>query len=147
MVFFNPQDRKVNFIKRVVAVAGDTVELKGGALHINNRRIPQHPVADFKPDGTAIQFNGEPLRGEVLCEINGDAQYKIFLDAAPHDHGRGDFAKMTVPKHHCFVLGDNRSNSIDSRNFGPVPLATIKARAEYLYWPAKDWSRFGSLRN
>jgi len=51
----------------------------------------------------------------------------------------------TVPKHHCFVLGDNRDSSRDSRTFGAVPLAGIIGRADFLYAPAREWSRFGSL--
>lgn len=46
---------------------------------------------------------------------------------------------------YCFVLGDNRDNPYDSRHFGTIPLAIIKGRADYLSWPAKDWSRFGRL--
>ncbi|UCE49112.1 MAG: signal peptidase I [Phycisphaerales bacterium] len=147
VVFINPQDRAENYIKRVVAVAGDTVEIRGGALYINDRKVPRHPVAEFKQDGTGMGLNCEPVEGEVLCEVNGNAQYRIFLSAPPHDQESGDFAKITVPQHHCFVLGDNRNLSRDSRHFGPVPLSTIKGRAEYLYWPAKGWSRFGSLTN
>ncbi|MHC4165443.1 MAG: signal peptidase I [Planctomycetota bacterium] len=145
VVFINPEDRRVNYIKRVVAVAGDTVEIKEGALFLNGRKIPRHPVAESKSGGTGMGLNCEPLKGEVLCEVNGDAQYKIFLAGTPRDQGSDDFAKMTVPQHHCFVLGDNRKFSRDSRHFGPVPLATVKGRAEYLYWPATGWSRFGSL--
>lgn len=147
VVFINPEDREVNFIKRVVAVAGDTVEIKGGAFYINDRKIPRHPVAESKADGTGMGLNCEPVKGEVLCEVNGDTQYKIFLAAPPHDQYSDDFAKITVPNYHCFVLGDNRNLSRDSRHFGPVLLATIKGRAEYLYWPVTGWSRFGSLKN
>ena len=145
VVFTNPQDRRVNFIKRVVAIGGETVEIKDGMLYINDGQVPRHPVEESKTDGMGVGLNGEPVKGEVLLEVNGDAQYKIFLAALSDDRYSGDFGKITVPQHHCFVLGDNRNLSQDSRHFGPVPVATIKGRAEYLYWPAKGWSRFGSL--
>jgi len=77
--------------------------------------------------------------------LEGNTKYTIFLAGPPHNQASSDFAKITVPEHHCFVLGDNRNNSRDSRHFGPVPLATVKGRADYLYFPAKDWSRFGRL--
>ena len=146
VVFINPQDREVNFIKRVVAVAADTVEIKDGWLYINDRKIPRQALAQSALDNIRIEVNCEPLEGEVYCETNGDAQYKIFLAKAPHDQESADFAKMTVPRHHCFVLGDNRNLSHDSRHFGPIPLATVRGRAEYLYWPVEGWSRFESLR-
>ena len=59
----------------------------------------------------------------------------------------GDFAKITVGRYHCFVLGDNRNLSYDSRHFGPIQLATIKGRADYLYCHGKDWSRFGRIKS
>ncbi len=145
VVFTNPEDRKINYIKRVVAIAGDTVEIKDGELYVNGRKIARRPVSEPGADGTNKGVNSELPRGEVLCEINGHAKYKIFLAELRHDQGSGDFEKITVPMYHCFVLGDNRNLSHDSRHFGPVPLATIKGRAEYLYWPAAGWSRFGSL--
>jgi len=147
VVFSNPRDRAENYIKRVVAVGGDTVEIKDGALYINNHKIPRHPVEKSRTDDTGMGLNGKPVKGEFLSEVNGDAQYKIFFAAPPNDQYSGDFAKITVPEHQCFVLGDNRNLSRDSRHFGPIPLGTIKGRAEYLYWPAKGWARFGSLKN
>ncbi len=98
-------------------------------------------------DNIKVEVDGEPLEGEVFEEANGDSRYKIFLAGPPHNQSPTDFAKITVPEHHCFVLGDNRNFSYDSRQFGPVPLATVKGKAEYLYWPAKDWSRFGRIKN
>ena len=146
VVFINPQDRQMNFIKRVVAVAGDTVEIKDGRLYINDREIPRQALAESALDGIEIEFDSEPLEGEVHCETNGEARYNIFLAGAPHDKASSDFARMAVPPHHCFVLGDNRNLSYDSRHFGPVLLATVKGRAEYLYWPVEGWTRFATLR-
>jgi len=147
IVFLNPEDRRINYIKRVVAIAGDTVEIKDGQLYINDEKLQRHKLAQSTLDNIRIEVRGEPLEGDVFEETNGNAKYKIFLARPPQNYTSFDFAKITVPEHHCFVLGDNRINSYDSRHFGPIPLGTVKGRADYLYWPAKDWSRFGRISN
>jgi len=147
IVFINPENRRINYIKRVVAIAGDTVEVKDGQLHVNNKKLQQQMLPQSTLNNIRIKVEGKLLEGDVFNETNGDAKYNIFLVKPPHDKTSGDFAKITVPEHHCFVLGDNRNLSRDSRHFGPIPLATIKGRADYLYCPAKDWSRFGRIRN
>ena len=140
IVFRNPHNRKENYIKRVVALAGDTVEVRDGGLYVNGEklkrdRLSESPLATLKPK----------MQGEVFYEFNGQAKYKIIMVGAKSS--ATDFKQITVPKYHCFVLGDNRNNSQDSRSFGPIPLATIIGRADYLYFPAERWSRFGSLKN
>ncbi len=147
VVFISPIDRRVKWIKRVVAIAGDTVEIKNHELYINDQKLQRRELPDSVLDKIRTEVRGQLLKGNVYEETNGDVKYKIFLAQPPHDQASPDFAKITVPKYHCFVLGDNRSLSCDSRRFGPIPLATIIGRADYIYWPAKDWSRLGSLRN
>ena len=146
IVFVNPEDRRINYIKRIVAVAGETVEIRNGVIYVNDQKLTQQKLPESTLDNIRIKIKRdkmEPLEGDVYEETNGAAKYKIFL--AEHKTP-GDFAKITVPGHHCFVLGDNRNLSKDSRYFGPIPLATIIGRADYLYFPAKDWSRFGKIR-
>ena len=142
VVFKNPQNHRMNYIKRIVAVAGETVRIEAGDVYVNGHKLTRRPA------GT-MQYNGPQgkVQGQAFVETNGQAEYTIFL-ASDHQHAQSmtDFGPLTVPDHHCFLLGDNRNSSLDSRQFGPVPLATIFARANYLYFPAKDWSRFGRLR-
>ncbi|MBC8481262.1 MAG: signal peptidase I [Planctomycetes bacterium] len=145
IVFINPENRRQNFIKRVVAVAGDTIEIKDNEVHVNNEKLEIQKLPQKMLDNIRIKINGKPLEGDVFYEINGNAKYKIFLAKPPHDKLSHDFAKTTVPEHHCFVLGDNRNFTRDSRHVGPIPLATIKGKADYLYCPSKDWSRFGKI--
>mgnify|MGYP001275637982 FL=1 len=145
VVFINPEDRRVDHVKRVVANAGDTVEIKDDELYINDQKLQRQKLPQSTLDNIRINNKGKPLEGEVFEEINGTTKYKIFLASSSYNKKSGDFAKITVPKYHCFVLGDNRNLSWDSRNFGPLPLGTIKGRVDYLYWPAKDWSRFGNF--
>jgi signal peptidase I len=145
IVFVNPENKRENYIKRVVAVAGETVEIRNGELYVNGQRLPRQKLPQSTLDNIRIKVGGKPLDGDVFVETNGDAKYRIFLAGPLHDRMPGDFAKITVPKHHCFVLGDNRNLSQDSRHFGPIPLGTVKGRADYLYWPAKGWSRIGRI--
>jgi len=147
VIFLNPENRRINFIERVVAIAGDTVEIKDSQVYVNDEKLQWNKLDQSILDDIRIEIKGTPLEGDVYEEINGDAKYKIFIDKPSNDQESHNFAKTTVPKHHCFVLGDNRNLSYDSRHFGPVPLATIKGRADYLYCPAKDWSRFGRIAN
>ncbi len=145
IVFISPENRRMNYIKRVVAVAGDTVEIRNRELYINDEKLERRKLPQSVLDKIRVTVDGHPLEGDVFEETNGDAEYTIFLARGPHEKASPDFAKITVPEHYCFVLGDNRNLSHDSRHFGAVPLATIKGRADYLYCPAKDWSRLGRI--
>jgi signal peptidase I len=146
VVHICPFNRHSNYIKRIVAVAGDTVEMKDNRLYVNGRELSRRKIPESILDNIRITLKGQPLEGEVFEETNGNAKYNIFLMDSIHDKRLVDFEKITIPEHHCFVLGDNRNNSLDSRNFGPIPLATIIGRADYIYWPAKDWSHFGKIK-
>jgi signal peptidase I len=143
IVFLNPENRHIRNIKRVVALAGDTVEVRDGQLYINDQKLQRRKLDQSELNGIRINVEGKPLEGEVFEEINGTAKYNILPTKLPQDNPAGDFAKITVPAYHCFVLGDNRNLSL---KLGPIPLTTIIGRADYLHWPAKDWSRFGSLK-
>jgi signal peptidase I len=129
------------YIKRIVALGGDTVEIKDKEVYVNGRQLPRELVG---PATVVAGPAGKRAEGKVYKERNAGAEYMIFLADAGSPEGAG-LGQITVPEHHCFVLGDNRDESLDSRQFGPIPYAVIKGQADYLYWPARDWSRFGRL--
>lgn len=133
VVFVYPNDRRLYFIKRIAALPGDSIEIRGGVVRINGRPLPLESVsADNMPFYT-------PKGDErIFRETAGQASYPILVNPA-----YADMAETVVPNGHCFVLGDNRGDSKDSRSFGPVPLADIKGRLDYIYWPAKSWRRWG----
>jgi signal peptidase I len=144
VVLFHPPtgDWRTNYIKRIVALGGDTVEIRQGELYLNDEKLPRELVS---AQTTMVDASGKLIEGRIYREQNAGRSYKIFL-ASSDVQQTSDFAKITVPEDHCFVLGDNRSNSLDSRRFGPIPYATIRGRADYIYWPADTWSRFGRIR-
>jgi signal peptidase I len=125
---------------KFIAVGGDIVSMKGGDLHVNGQRLPRERVSSEAPARAA----GQTPQGIIYQEYNRNTRYQIFLaTGTPPD--QLDFGEITIPEHHCFVLGDNRCESTDSRQFGPIPYAVIIGRANYIYWPGPDWSRFGRL--
>jgi signal peptidase I len=134
VVFLYPDDRRLYYIKRIVALPGDTIEMRGNRVLINDQ-----PLSYSKPaPGPALNFDpGSTI--QALEEDNHGHGYPILVDGARPV----DLPKITVPHGTCFVLGDNRSQSKDSRTFGPIPLADVKGRVDYIYWPALSWSRFG----
>jgi signal peptidase I len=135
VVFVYPDDRRLFFIKRIVALPGDTIEIRNNQVRINDRVLDTARL-----DPAAINFNA-PADTFFLEEQNHLRAYPIMMQA----DGMQDQPKIIVPHGHCFVLGDNRANSRDSRHFGPIPLADVKGRVDYIYWPAQSWSRFGAF--
>jgi len=133
VIFTYPDDRRLNYVKRIVALAGDTVEIRDNILLVDDRPLEspagRGSALDFEPEGTQV----------VLMENNAAAVYPILVDSSRTQN----MAKLTVPHGHCFVLGDNRSQSVDSRHFGPVPMSDVQGRLDYIYWPAKSWRRLG----
>ncbi len=143
VLFANPDNRHQNYIKRIVALAGDTVEIKNSQLYVNDKKLE---IKKNRP--LAFSTKQVKAKGTVFTEKNDGAEYEIFLadEIDDNDVPPQNFEKMTVPKYTCFVLGDNRNHSHDSRNFGPIPLTSVRAKFGYLYFPGSDWSRFGPVK-
>jgi signal peptidase I len=145
VVFLNPEKRGQNYIKRIVAIAGDTIEMKDNQLYVNGQMLQRQPLSQMELEALKINVHDPDYQGDIFYEINGGSRYKIFLSKSQQDEKMQNFPAITIPKYNCFVLGDNRDSSEDSRNFGPVPIATIKGPADWRYWSAKDWLRFHRL--
>jgi signal peptidase I len=139
VIFRNPDNRTQFFIKRVVALEGDTVEIRNNELYINGTKLPREEAP--APAQTIPQIEGKPT--SFFYEWNHNAKYEICISASG-DLTR-DFPRTVVPKNQCFVLGDNRDNSLDSRVFGPIPIVGIIGKASFIYAPSHDWSRFGRM--
>ncbi|HBL28664.1 MAG TPA: signal peptidase I [Acidobacteria bacterium] len=119
-VFKYPEDLTRDFIKRCMAVGGDTVASVDKVLSINGETI----------DDSAYACHTDP---EVLT---GRGSYR-------QDSKRDTFGPLTVPEGSFFCLGDNRDNSHDSRFWGPVPRANLKGRAFLIYWSKDSGEPYG----
>jgi signal peptidase I len=142
VIFPCPMKPQESFCQRIVALGGDIVAIKDNFLYVNEQKLERE---ELYPAAVNDIF-GE-LKGKVYSEKNGASQYKIFIIEAPANSVPYDYPQKQVPPRYCFVLGDNRSISVDSRQFGSIPLSSIKGKADYIYWPADDWARFGKLNN
>ncbi len=121
IVFVYPEDRDKDFIKRIVGVPGDVIEIRKKQLYRN---------------GKPVDRTDEPY-----------AQYRKGVEPGVRDN----FGPVTVPEGHVFVMGDNRDHSFDSRFWGFVPYEDIKGKAFIIYWSwdGEDtwvrWERLGNL--
>jgi signal peptidase I len=135
VVFHNPDDRSQLFVKRVVAVAGDSVEIRDDHLYINGIQLAITPIPT--PTIASADIKG----GGYFEELNRGAKYRVYLSGT--DGRWKNLTATIVPPHACFVMGDNRDESLDSRSFGPIPLIGIVGKVTYRYAP---FARLGTLQ-
>ena len=109
VVFKYPEEPDRDFIKRVIGLPGDTVELRAKKVYINGTPLDE-PYVHF------------------LTPPSGEDQEVTSLDV------RENFGPKTVPADHYFVMGDNRDNSQDSRYWGFLPRTYVKGKALLIYW-------------
>jgi len=122
VVFIYPVDRSKDFIKRVIGVAGDTIEMRNKKIYLN---------------------------GSLYDDGHGVYTDSLLFPASIQP--RDNFGPVTVPAGHIFVMGDNRDHSYDSRFWGFVDLKDVLGKAFIIYWSwdkeNKDirWSRMGRV--
>lgn len=122
VVFIYPNDRSKDFIKRVIGVSGDKIEIKNKEIFINDKKFEDS--------------HGIFADNFILPQSNGP---------------RDNYGPVTVPKNSIFVMGDNRDESLDSRFWGFVDLKDVEGKAFIIYWSWNHeernlrWKRLGSL--
>jgi len=131
-VFKLPTDNKTDYIKRVIGMPGDTLQMKNGRLYINGELIERKKIDSY--DVTDRYGNTENMTEYEQTLPNG-VTFSIYEEG---DNGALDNTRIfTVPDGHYFMMGDNRDNSQDSRvtkMVGPVPYENMIGRAEFLFY-------------
>ena len=127
VVFKFPKDPERDFVKRVIGLPGDKIELRKKKVYVNGAPIDE-PYAHFI----------EPLSNDGSTHI---------------DDVREEYGPVNVPADQYFMMGDNRDNSEDSRYWGFLPKSYVKGNAEFLYFSVDDgasvvgarWERLGKI--
>ena len=139
-VFKLPRDNKTDYIKRVIGLPGDELQMINSALHINGKAVTRKRIEDFLMKDAF----GNVRRIARFEETLPNGVRHPVLDLVPH--GVGDNTHVyKVPEGHYFMMGDNRDNSTDSRvtnAVGYVPIENFVGRAEIIFFSAGGDSRF-----
>ncbi|MBY0471257.1 signal peptidase I [bacterium] len=135
IVFMYPKDESFYYIKRVIGVPGDTVEIKNKVVYINNQMITRDPAPADQTDKVFQTLADDPKYSRNFLEL-----YREKLES--HDHlimldktnsFQESFGPQKVPADSLFVMGDNRDFSNDSRFWGFVPMRNVKGRAMVIW--------------
>jgi signal peptidase I len=142
IVFKYPADQRTDYVKRVVAVGGDTISVRGGVPSINGIPLDHDEIAQPCSDDAEP---ADPHPCALVRETNAGRSYTIMFTPGAH---APDFSSIVVPEGEVFVMGDNRDNSFDSRRWGTVKVDLVKGTATLTWWstdPAGGtrWSRVG----
>jgi signal peptidase I len=135
IVFKYPKEPDKDFIKRVIAVGGDTVAWEGERPVVNGRPIARAAVdGECKyEDYEEMTQRWEQRKCRAFEETLDGHSWRIYQEPTP-EPGRGIFMNVTVPTGSFYVLGDNRDNSHDSRFWGYVPAENVKGTAARVWF-------------
>lgn len=150
VVFKLPSNPSTDYIKRVIGLPGDTVQMVNGRLFINGVMVPRTELSTKNvddSDGRSVEMTS------YIETLPGGIKHFIYEES---DRGPLDTTRVfTVPDRHVFVMGDNRDNSRDSRVsalVGPIPYRNLVGRAERIFFSSEGaglfefWNWFDAIR-
>ena len=128
IVFVAPPDPKLDFIKRVIGVPGDKIEIKNDKLYINDKLIEREEIKD----PTLLYDYPSPAIRDAATTYKEKIDKKEFtmMEFKPVAENYGP---VTVPAGNLFMMGDNRDNSGDSRYWGMLPIENVRGKAQFIW--------------
>lgn len=159
VIFQFPNDLSVHYVKRVVGLPGERIQVRGYFVFVNGVPIPEQRVLVTRDEhfikGFLEELSTEGVGPYRVFYYRRDAENPVITDD-PVDARFGVAEEFHIPANQYFLLGDNRDNSLDSRFRGPVPRELIWGKPTMIYWssfgepPVEEdvkWDRIGkSLR-
>jgi signal peptidase I len=143
IVFRLPTDTNVDYIKRLIGLPGDRIQVRDGVLYVNDQAVPKQPNGTFTSDYRLDPGSDVPVYRETL--ENG-----VTYDTLDQvENSRGDNTReFIVPEGHYFFMGDNRDNSLDSRfDVGFVPAENLIGRASVIFFSLGNDTSFREFWN
>ena len=140
IVFRLPSQPDIDYIKRLIGLPGDKVQMINGVLNVNGKPVPKQPDGTFTSDYSQDPGTNVPVFRETLD--NG-----VTYDSLDHGITRGDNTQeFVVPAGHYFFMGDNRDNSLDSRfDVGYVPAENLVGRASVIFFSLGNDTSFREI--
>ncbi len=136
VVFKYPPDPSKDYIKRVIGLPGDKVQLKNSVIHINGQAVEQVPKGAF-----AGNYKGRDISIPTMLERLDNGRTYEMMDVEPGSSG-DDTGVYEVPAGHYFFMGDNRDNSADSRyDVGFVPAENLVGKAQTVFLSLEEGTR------
>jgi signal peptidase I len=143
-VFKLPSDNKTDYIKRIIGLPGDKIQMKNGRLFINNKIVERHRAPDFIETDNLGNLRRTLQYIETLPNGKAHNILEVWGDKGPLDN-TGVFE---VPAGHYFAMGDNRDNSQDSRvrpQVGFIPEENLVGKAEVLFFSTNGLAKFWEI--
>ncbi|GHE56935.1 signal peptidase I [Camelimonas fluminis] len=136
-VFKLPKDNATDYIKRVIGLPGDRIQMRDGRLYINDQMVERQRIEDFV---TTDSWGRQVPVPQYIETLPGGVKHRVI--ERDGDKGYWDNTYVyTVPAGHFFMMGDNRDNSTDSRDessVGYVPFENFIGRAELIFFSVKE---------
>ena len=138
IIFKYPGDGKTNYIKRLIAIPCQTIEVRNKKVFVNGKEYPFPLHGKLEPGPILPHYRGGDFAPFSFNQFDGNSAYN-----------RDNFGPYKIPPNTLFVMGDNRDNSFDSRFWGPVPRNLVMGKALVIHWswerepgdPQMEWSK------
>lgn len=138
---------QTNFVKRVIGLPGDKIEVRGNDVYVNDQLLPEHKIIGDSPSSEAA------LRTKEIAPRQENEKYDVYYaeraikgQVEDRDYEYAARGKpYTVPANSYFVMGDSRNQSLDSRYWGVVNRDLVVGRAMFVYWSCDRAASSGSI--